>query len=210
MPTVAELTGNPLQFFQDNIVLPSYSPNNRNQPEVYQMGIADGWCGAPGMRQNWTGRTRYIGRAKPIVTVMNFANAVAPLFGAYWCPYEGNDLRGAFLGTAANLAFTAKMDGCTFAVGSALADGSRFVCHINSGGDQGRQRDMADRGDSPVAGDVGRRLFEPGAYRRRANNIYTQATTFGIRSPNGWRFYSQVNEFNSQARTIRFLRVDTI
>ena len=91
-----------------------------------------------------------------------------------------------------------------------VADGSRFVCHINSGGDQGRQRDMADRGDSPVAGDVGRRLFEPGAYRRRANNIYTQATTFGIRSPNGWRFYSQVNEFNSQARTIRFLRVDTI
>lgn len=212
MPTVEELTRDPLQFFQDNIVLPSYDPNNCNQPELYQMGIAEGRRLFPGYRLNWTGRTRWFGRAKPIVSVMNYANAVGPLFDAYWCPYEKNNMRGVFLGIQAKLLFTAKMDGCTFAVGSALRDGSRYVCHINSGGDQGRQRDMADHDDNPMAGDFRRRLFEPSDYRRVAikNKIETQATTFGIRSTNGWKFYSQVNEFDPLARTIRFLRVDKI
>ena len=82
---------------------------------------------------------------------MNFANAVAPLFGAYWCPCEWCGAPGMRQNRT------------------------------------GRTR-----------------------YIGRAKSIYTQATTFGMRSANGWRFYSQVNEFNSQARTIRFLRVDTI
>jgi hypothetical protein len=200
MASVATFLGNPMQFFRDNIVLVSYTATT-NEPTTYDMGMEDGWCAAPGLDLGWTG----VGpdsRPKKIVTILNAASANPPKFKAYWCPYQGGAFKHAFLGADANYMFTAKMDGCTFGVGSALADGSCMVVHANDGGKEQEQFDMLNAPDSPLHGDAGTRFLGPSGYRSKEGTRYTQATTFGIRSPGGWEFRSLVMMFDSALKRI--------
>lgn len=200
MPTVADLIRQKRAFFEQNIVLVSYSATC-NEGQVYEMGMEDGWCAAPGMNLGWTG----IGpdsRPMNIVTILNVPTARDPKVKAYWCPYQGGSFRHAFVESAADFTFTAKMDGCTFAVGSEVPGGGRFVVHANAGGNEQAQDDMLAGADSPVHGDHGTHFLAPSAYRAQTLERNTQATTFGIRDNTGWTFESLVLLFEPAFRRI--------
>jgi hypothetical protein len=200
MAGVADFLAQPMKFFYDNIVLASYTAQT-NEPVIYNMGMEDGWCAAPGMNLGWSGVGKD-SRPMNIVTILNASSATPPKFRAYWCPYQGGTFKHAFLGTDADYMFTAKMDGCTFGAGSALPDGSCFVVHANDAGKEQEQYDMLTGADSPLHGDHGTHFLGPSGYRSKEGSRYTQATTFGIRDHGGWQFHSLVLLFDSNLKRI--------
>ncbi len=205
MPTVADLTGNPGTFFANNIVMVAYNAQQRNLGQVWPMWLADGWRAAPTLDLGWTGK-----HGMPVCTIMNMGSVVGPTFNAIWCPYESGALRQVQLTNAANLMFTAKMDGCTFGVGSEAPNGDRMVCHVNLGGQGQQQADMLAGATSPLAGDADMHYLGPGAYRfYGSESAYTQATTYGVRDTGTgkWQIWSQVCKFNRTNRTIKILEV---
>lgn len=192
-----------LELFNSNVVMISYGGGPRNSAQVYAMGVRAGWG-------QWTGRDKD-GNALDVVTVANMSNQ-NPSFNAYWCPYESNDVQQVTLGNQADYMFTAKMDGCTFGVGSANPDGSRTVCHANVGGKGHDQLDLI-KASASFQNDGGLSYLGPAAYRfQTGTEMYTQATTFGIRVPvegrgNQWKFYSQVCMFNMDLKRIELFKV---
>jgi hypothetical protein len=111
---------------------------------------------------------------------------------AYFCPFEANNTLGTFVGTNANYFFTTAMDGCTFGIGSAGADGSRMVYHSNLAkfGEGGQATAQADTLKF-VFGTSLEKLYEPQDYRKEYGVDSLLSTTFGIRANAAWNFYSQ-------------------
>src|SRR5205085_12026175 len=114
------------------------------------------------------GTVRAVGRSAPC-PVLQVDRAVAGDPGAFltWiCDYARDDIKYRTLSNARPFCFTATMNGCTFAIGSAGANGVLTVSHANaftvgqaSGlAQQGqRQKQMAVRNE-PV------RNFDPNHY----------------------------------------------
>lgn len=186
-------------FFQTHIVMVVYIPS-QNTTGVHAMGVVDGWTTA-GMDLGYTGRTD-AGGAMPVVSVANEPSHV-DTFNSYWCPYEANAAPHAYLRAAASYMFTAKMDGCTFGVGSASGNGSVRVSHCNSGGRGQEQLTMLEDFFSSRTRGLSRTLG-PASYRFRSGTASTMATTFGIRVGNEWKFYSQVYMVDRTARTLTY------
>ncbi len=211
MPSVADLTGAvpPESFFDNNIVMISYNNANRNLGQVWAMWMADGWRASPNHNLGYTGLNKAGTGALPVVSVMNHGTPVGNTFNAYWCPYQSNDLQQVHLSNGANFMFTAKMDGCTFGVGSAAGNGDRIVCHVNLGGRGKEQADRLRDATSPLHGDAHLLYLGPAGYRFKTGTSSTQATTFGVRDTGtgAWKIFSQVCEFNMTARTIRLVSV---
>ena len=113
------------------------------------------------------------------------------IFECYWCPYEEDQICSATVSNAANYMFTAPMNGCSFGVGSAAADGSRRVAHINmkSQANSARKQNAILRGSK-----LGEAIVDPNAYMESGNPVLV--TTFGVRdkSTRDWSFYFQLNE----------------
>lgn len=183
MPTVADLIGtNPAEtFFNTNIVMISYNNATRNVGQVWAMWMADGWRGSPNHNLGYTGLNKAGTGALPVVSIMNHATPVGTTFNAYWCPYQANDLQQVGLSNGANFMFTAKMDGCTFGVGSAAGNGDRIVCHVNLGGRGQDQLTRLKDNTSPLHNDAHLKYLGPAAYRYASGTSKTQATTFGVR-----------------------------
>ena len=167
---------------------------------------------------HWTG-LKPKASAIPVVTVMNFGGPVGKTFDAYWCPDEANALQQVTLSNKANFMFTAKMDGCTFGVGSVTPSKDRLVCHVNLGargafGDQGKsQVDLATGPSGPLHGDKSASYLGPAAYRFIDPNANeeTQATTFGVRRSNGsWEIWTQVCLFKRSAKVIELVELRQI
>jgi hypothetical protein len=196
-----------LQLFSTNIAMISYSPAG-NTAGVHTMSVVPGFNG----NNSWIGRD-WNGNLIDVNTVKNFPSVVGNTFLAYWCPYESNDCKLAWLGSAADFMFTAKMDGCTFAVGSAAPSGERMVAHANVGGKGAEQLDKI-RGKVAFKRDQGMKTLAPSAYSFGGKDALTgtnwkiQATTFGIRLANGtWKFYCQTIKYDSTQKTMQLVAV---
>lgn len=173
-----------LSIFATNIVMSTYSEAH-NTGAVYDMQVAQGWGINPYIAKDSTGT---------VIDVMSIVNKPSPhgaaTFKSYWCPYKGNDCKLAWLGHDASYMFTAKMDGCTFAMGSAAPSGSRMVAHANLGGKGASQLDLV-KAKYVFKNDAGMSYLGPSAYRYSDASSGTEATTFGIRLASGkWKFYS--------------------
>ena len=122
-------------------------------------------------------------------------------FPSYIADYAQGATTQTTLGTAANLCFTANMNGCTFGIGIPSPDGSsQVVTHGNAAGSAGMaglsaktsqaavtavQTSLQYSGAKQALG-VGAQVFEPEHYRVDGK----QSITFGWRTAtHGWRFY---------------------
>lgn len=190
-----------LNIFSNNIVMSTYS-GAQNSGAVHLMRVVAGW-----------GFNPYVARARDgtIIDVMSISNmpcvAGNDTFDSYWCPFVGNDCKLAWLGGGASYMFTAKMDGCTFAMGSAAPNGNRMVAHANLGGKGSAQLDQI-KGQIAFSNDANMRYLGPSAYRFADTTGGTEATTFGLRLATGqWKFYSQVVLIDKIAKTMRLVDV---
>ena len=140
----------------------------------------------------------------------------AGCFTAYWCRYEAEQTHSVVVGSAADLMFTATMNGCTLGIGSRNNTGNRLISHANSSGatvnfihDTVEQRHVGALAAMLVSrshqqyqqrlavqaahtGPV--TLVEPSMYRRDANEQeILDSTTFGVRdaAADDWGFYVQ-------------------
>ncbi len=111
------------------------------------------------------------------------------LFECYWCPYEDGAMKSIVVGNLANIMFTAPMDGCSFGIGSATANGERMVCHINMKG----QSNMAGKQNAILKGSkLSEGLVDPNIYMAGGQPVHV--TTFGVRdkATKSWSFYYQL------------------
>jgi hypothetical protein len=219
-----------VKFFKEHIVVVAYTVQANSKP-VNNKGIRDlravaGFnpSGMPG--QAWTGWDDK-GKEMEVVTLHNNLSN-NDTFSAYWCPYKQANAPHVMLGSKASYMFTAKMDGCTFGIGHALANGDVYVAHANQNGDGAGQlaqlRGHAKFSNNPNMG--GHRAgqtpptpgvradFGPASYRadKRDNSGHvlatSMATTFGVRAENGgnieWKFYSQIYWWDLVRHKLKF------
>lgn len=108
---------------------------------------------------------------------------------SYICDYTAGDVEYCTLGSAGNFCFTITMNGCTFGIGSKTSDGTVVVTHANTGGQTGQQQtqtfDTHAQQNSTLTS-----ILEPALYRHMATGL--TATTFGIKTSKGWKFYFQL------------------
>ena len=134
----------------------------------------------------------------PVIQLTDGTNrGVTDVFWAYWCPYDQDRFGYTTLGNNADFMFTPTMDGCSFGIGQAGADGSVMVGHINSTRFE-KKGDTSDmERNQRVSLEIGLRsgrkkpvIFEPSDYRYRKKAREVSATTFGIREGGRWKFYA--------------------
>lgn len=114
------------------------------------------------------------------------------MFLTYWCPYVEGSTRSTMAANSANILLTAPMNGCSFGIGSAAANGERLVGHANAKGqpDSWTLQNKVLRVSKLTAATV-----NPSVYMNVAGNDPVLVTTFGVRDPkkNSWSFYYQLN-----------------
>jgi hypothetical protein len=192
-----------LNIFNNNIVMVMYDPA-QNFGQVYPMRVDVGWG-----YQTYTG-SKTDGTVIDVMSIKNSPTAAQVAnFNAFWCPYQNNRCRMAWLDNSADYMFTAKMDGCTFAIGSASPKGGRMVAHANLEGKDAEQLSLIK---STVAfkRDAGMKYLGPGSYRYADGTGGTEATTFGIRLANAWKFFTQIVLINKDLKTMKLLEVREI
>ncbi len=188
---------NILNMFANNIIMILYNATS-NTVGAHDMTVLTGWQNPAydnGGRKN-------DGTVIPVCSVANRGGG-AQTFSSYWCPYESNNCKHTYLENAASYMFTAKMDGCTFAVGSQLPNGAGvFVAHANLGGKGNEQHDLI-ASKIMFRNDTGKKMLHPSAYKFNSSDGWsTQATTFGILIGNRWKFFSQIVKVDINAKTI--------
>ncbi len=120
------------------------------------------------------------------------SSSSAGVFSIYWCPYKDDSLKSTTVGNAANIMLTAPMNGCSFGVGAAAADGSRYVAHIN----MKSQRNAWNKQDAVLRGSrLGDTVISPHMYMG-GDQDPVHVITFGVRNPSSgqWRFYYQLTK----------------
>lgn len=143
------------------------------------------------------------------------ANAIS----AYWCPYADDEINATTLAGAADLMFTAKMNGCSFGIGMPASDGSVRVAHANVSTDDRLDKLLQDSFSESLKGkNADPKLLDRIASARlqlRTSiqrdqlgggsgvgnlstalepNLYRNmsTTTFGVRTGTTWKFYFQI------------------
>jgi hypothetical protein len=114
------------------------------------------------------------------------------LMEIYWCPYEDNSMKSIMVGNEANIMLTAPMNGCSFGVGAAADDGSRYVAHIN----MKSQNNAWNKQDAILKGSrMGNVIVSPHMYMGEDKSPVL-VTTFGVRTPKTreWNFYYQLSK----------------
>lgn len=118
----------------------------------------------------------------------------------YWCPYKEDSMQSTTLGNAANIMLTAPMNGCSFGVGAAARDGTRYVAHIN----MKSQKNSWNKQDSILKGSkLGSTIISPHMYMGDDKDP-VHVITFGVRTPSSkeWNFYYQLTKMGVGARGI--------
>ena len=108
---------------------------------------------------------------------------------SYICDYTKGNVEYCTLGRDAGFCFTITMNGCTFGIGQPADDGTVLVSHANTGGETVAQRSQTI-GIHSEHNSVLRSVLEPALYRRMADRL--TASTFGIKTGGGWKFYFQL------------------
>ncbi|MBX3498319.1 MAG: hypothetical protein KF889_02660 [Alphaproteobacteria bacterium] len=113
---------------------------------------------------------------------------------AYVCNYTAGGVHSVPLAGAgaANFCFTITLNGCTFGIGPAAADGSRRVSHANQGGQTAGQRNQTWNEHGVPVNSAAIKMFEPALYRRLGGGISLNATVFGFRIGTAWEFHFQL------------------
>lgn len=129
---------------------------------------------------------------------MTTPNPHPPYVMAYWCPYQKDNDCKIMVGNYADYMFTAKLDGCSFGVGSPTGHGEALVCHSNRTTQAGKgatsglaamkkQTQLQQKSLSKVfkrAGTGFKGLLE--------TNPKDCATVIGVSTPwKGWTYYYQ-------------------
>ena len=120
------------------------------------------------------------------------SNSAEGVFEIYWCPYKEDSLKSTTVGNAANIMFTAPMNGCSFGVGAAASDGSRYVAHIN----MKSQANAWNKQDAILNGSrLGAAIISPHMYMG-GDMDPVHVITFGVRSAatGQWQFYYQLTK----------------
>lgn len=110
----------------------------------------------------------------------------------YWCPYQDDSMQSTVVGNAANIMLTAPMNGCSFGVGAAAEDGSRYVAHIN----MKSQTNAWNKQDNILKGArMGETIVSPHMYMG-SDKDPVHVITFGVRNPKTkeWNFYYQLTK----------------
>ena len=118
----------------------------------------------------------------------------------YWVRYKENNHTFTTIGTRSRTIFTAKMDGCSFGLGSVNPDGSCIAGHANRvsvGRAEGFQAQSASQ-SADLAGQGMNLQINPSTYRSARMDEHgvqvgwtDQGTTFGLRSDMAWKIYTQ-------------------
>jgi hypothetical protein len=132
------------------------------------------------------------GRPIDVYSVRSDGASAADSVRAYVCNYQANDVRHVDLGSGADYCFTVTLNGCTFGIGPAAADGSRRVSHANSGGRTAQQQTQTWGEHGVPVNSTTISMFEPAVYRKLSSTKSLNATVFGIRTGRSWRFYFQL------------------
>jgi hypothetical protein len=222
MTTVlAEMRANPETFLRHYIVAIAGGP-------LAQTGIHSGQATFSYTDRATTGRgftdglSGLAGRTKerPYVTFTKISGPAktqpaAGEFNAWYIAMAAQGApvmtRHAFLpGTGGpDIALTSKLSGCSFGVGSAVADGSRIVSHVQpppGAPNPAVWASMRAAASSGVMDAVFDREGQPGAdnYGNPAN----RATVIGIRSNGYWQLYAQI--LSGSGGTQRLFRVERL
>lgn len=147
----------------------------------------------PSCNTNWWVRTAQLFQVTPAQP------GDAASFHAYICPYKDNRFKAKFLDSAADVMFTGDMDGCSFGVGMANAQGGVRVGHVNAKdsatGDQfhpNYTQQRADQANRLATENLTRGMVDPDRYRDGAPaGGEFKAVTIGLRINRAWRFYYQ-------------------
>jgi hypothetical protein len=184
LPNLAHLQADPstlLTWLQNNLLLSGYLEN---------VVAPNGLCRATITQRATAAGVGTNGGAIDVYDVRSNGRVDNDSVLAYVCNYAAGNINSVQLSNLGDFVFTVTMNGCTFGVGPAAANGSRLVSHANVGGNTINQRaaTFAEHGVGPGGGGI--RLMEPALYRRGlAGNVC--ATTFGIRTGLNWNFYFQ-------------------
>lgn len=122
------------------------------------------------------------------------------IFEIYWCPYKEDSIQSTTVGNAANIMFTAPMNGCSFGIGSPAKDGSRYVAHIN----MKSQNNAWNKQDAILKGSkLGNAIISPHMYMG-VDKDPVHVITFGVRTPKSreWNFYYQLTKMGVGASGI--------
>lgn len=118
-------------------------------------------------------------------------------FNSYICDYKDGQINYQVLDKEANFCFTWTMNGCTFGIGSKSPNGTVMVSHGNAKGQvpkgsqqetlsaqHAKQKEWAEamHGDTVT-------MLQPASYRPTGSKQV--ATTFGLKTADGWKFYYQ-------------------
>lgn len=196
---VAWLKRAPLDFMQNNLVMPMlHAPSGRISVTLQRQGNA----------------RNSVGAIIPCYLLLPATDEAA--VDAYWCQYSEDKTYSVVVGSAANLMFTADMNGCSLGVGSRTTNGERLVTHANC---QTIGELITGFADIPGAAsqlavtrmmqqffqqlslqqaqgsDPGLATVDPPLYRHDSSvpDQRLSSTTFGIRdaATNTWAFYVQ-------------------
>jgi hypothetical protein len=128
------------------------------------------------------------------------AEAGAAVFRAWYIPMT--EMSGSGGGLAhhvtlagsdgPDIALTSQMSGCTFGLGSAAPDGSRFVAHIKPPSGPPNTEAYASMRNDASLGTMDAFFERPSRPGDRSyGNPRNRATIIGVRHANQWRFYAQ-------------------
>lgn len=180
-PDYAELNRNPeslLTWLNSNIIATGLLGNSsvKNVPEYLELHLND----RKGKLDNKDMDVYYLKKGDKTGN----SNALR----VYICDYTKNEVESCRLGKDASFCFTITMNGCTFGIGSDSGDGTVMVTHANKASSKTQANDQFQQtveahGSNKVS------MMTPSLYRSMSPGL--TATTFGIRTSKGWKFYFQ-------------------
>ncbi len=190
MGAVDRFLANPVEFMQNNIV---------STPEGGEVNKTDGKKFFSLDRLQGTGTS--VDRPGAAIPTYMARPGSGPegVMEIYWCPYQDDTIQSTTVGNAANIMFTAPMNGCSFGVGSVTDDGSRRVAHIN----MKSQINAWNKQDAILKGSkLGDKVISPHLYMG-GDKDPVHVITFGVRDPNAknmadrWNFYYQLTKMSA-------------
>jgi hypothetical protein len=211
MTAATDFIANPTGFMRGNIVFATgmSAADPAAAESLYWVTLAAGWAPTPTPPYDGKPANGVLQRGGTACSVyflrslgLCVAGAAQPAdsFAVYWVPYEQNDTTLTNIGTRSRIIFTAKMDGCSFGLGSVNPDGSCIAGHANRV-DVGRAAGFMAQTAAQSAGLTARgltRQLGPETYRTaradatgRQIGWTDQGTTFGVREATGWKIYAQ-------------------
>ena len=215
MTATSDFIDNPVKFMRENIVLTTGcgACGDAQTDNIYYVRLEPGWAPngvagskpANGIRDGGPCSVYYL-KHVAAYTDRPVPDDCVPI---YWVPFQDQGIKGTMIGTETPFVFTAKMDGCSFALGSPTGPGgARMAAHANARGaaDQSGAQKTQLR-SFQIGGSYGgfQNILDPSGYRswdEAAGRFVGEATTFAVLSDEtghgSWKLYTQRYEKGSK------------